>query len=277
MAKGKRDIEQTSASKERQSGGHRKLISVVSASDVIQIIIAIFTLFSVILTFCTIREMRIDRIAAYKPTVLINSVDYTISWNSNNEEEWLSSLPNNTNNSYIINEDGSITGGIHIPVSFFPDGLECFSAVNIGVGAAEDIVFEWNNNNLSALSTYLSVQNPAMDEFVTFGKSAVFTYGERMIITNSNSDVRLLYMLPNAIETYALPLPTAYSILIHEIIKYPLLDELPRIFLAAHYYDVQGKENTSDFIITINRTSYMQNQDGSGSATYQMTPTLLNN
>ncbi len=65
-------------------------------SDIIQGIMAILTL----------KEMQKERVTAYKPTVLMNAADLQISWNANDEEEWLKSLPNETNSSYDINSIG---------------------------------------------------------------------------------------------------------------------------------------------------------------------------
>ena len=39
---------------------------------------------------------------------------------------------------------------ISLPVNIFPNnGVESFTAINLGVGAAKDIYFEWDQNNLS--------------------------------------------------------------------------------------------------------------------------------
>jgi len=247
-----------------------------SISDMIQIVMAIFTLMSLVGVIFTLYEMQKDRNAAYKPTVLMNAVDFQISWNTNGEEEWLSAIPNESKNSYEVNEDGSITGTFSLPINIFPhNGLEKFTVVNIGVGAAKDIYFEWDQNNLSYLSNYLAEQDPSKADFCTVGESAVFSYDKRLIVTDVDSSVRIMYMLPDATETYTLPLPTAYSILIHEIMKCNSLPQSPHIILYAEYSDVQGRSTKDIFYISINRTYYESETDNSGTATYQLTPTLL--
>lgn len=248
----------------------------LSISDKIQIIMAILTGFSLIGVVLTLREMQTDRNAAYKPTILMNASDFNISWDSNGEEDWSVSLPDKSNSSYKVNDDGSITGTVDIPVNIFPNnGLESFTVVNLGVGAAKDIYFEWDQTNLSRLSNYLAEYNPSKANFCTFGESAVFSFDKGLVVTDIDSGFRLMYMLPNAVETYTLPLPTAYSVLIHEIMKCSSLPEHMYIVLYAEYSDVQNNSIKDAFYITINRTGFKSAEDNSGSAIYQLTPTLL--
>lgn len=248
----------------------------LSISDKIQIIMAILTGFSLIGVVLTLREMQTDRNAAYKPTILMNASDFNISWDSNGEEDWLVSLPDKSNSSYKINADGSITGTVDIPVNIFPNnGLESFTVVNLGVGAAKDIHFEWDQTNLSRLSNYLAECNPSKENFCTFGESAVFSFDKGLVVTDIDSGFRLMYMLPNAVETYTLPLPTAYSVLIHEIMKCNSLPEHMYIVLYAEYSDVQNNSIKDAFYITINRTGFKSAEDNSGSTVYQLAPTLL--
>ena len=48
----------------------------LSASDKIQIVMAILTFFSLIGVVLTLREMQADRNAAYKPAILMNASDF---------------------------------------------------------------------------------------------------------------------------------------------------------------------------------------------------------
>jgi len=84
-----------------------------------------------------------------------------------------------------------------------------------------------------------------------------------------------MYMLPNAAETYTLPLPTAYSILIHEIMKCSTLPKDMYIVLYAEYTDIQNNSMKDAFYVVLSRTGYESAEDNSGSAMYQLTPTLL--
>ena len=247
----------------------------LSVSDKMQIITAIFTFLSLLGVIFTLSEMRKDRDTAYKPAVLMNATNFQVSWNSKGEEEWLSSLPNESNSSYEVTEDGSITGTYCLPVNIFPNNeLESFTVVNVGVGTARDVCFEWDQNNLSRLSEYLAECNPSKSNFGTFGESAAFSFDERLVVTDIDRSVRLMYMLPGAQETYTLSLPMAYSILIHEIMKCGSLPRDVYIILYAHYSDIQGKNIDDIFYITINRKYYNCAMDSSGTATYQLAPAL---
>ena len=276
MPRKKRSKQKPHNNKKELRGASEIEKATLSISDKIQIIMAILTSFSLIGVVLTLRKMQTDRNAAYKPTILMNALDFNISWDSNGEEDWLVSLPDKSNSSYKINADGSITGTVDIPVNIFPNnGLESFTVVNLGVGDAKDIHFEWDQINLSRLSNYLAECNPSKENFCTFGESAVFSFDKVLVVTDIDSGFRLMYMLPNAVETYTLPLPTAYSVLIHEIMKCNSLPEHMYIVLYAEYSDVQNNSIKDAFYITINRTGFKSAEDNSGSTIYQLAPTLL--
>lgn len=276
MPKKKRGKQKPHNNEKEPRGASEIKRAALSTSDIIQIIMAVLTGFSLIGVVLTLREMQADRNAAYKPTILMNASDFNISWDSKGEEDWLVSLPDKSNSSYKVNDDGSITGTVDIPVNIFPNnGLERFTVVNLGVGAAKDIYFEWDQTNLSRLSNYLAECNPSKENFCTFGESAVFSFDKGLVVTDIDSGFRLMYMLPNAVETYTLPLPTAYSVLMHEIMKCNSLPEHMYIVLYAEYSDVQNTSIKDTFYITINRTAFKSAEDNSGSAIYQLTPTLL--
>lgn len=254
--------------------GKKKLSFLLS--DIIQIFMVVMAAMSFIGVLLTLNEMRKDRDAAYKPAVFMNTVDYQVSWDASGEESWVSSLPNKSDSNYEVNEDGSITGTFSLPINIFPNGkLESFTSVNIGIGTARDVRFEWDQNNLHLLTEYLTACNPSKSGFCSFDESVTFSFDERLIVTDIEHSTRLMYMLPDATETYTLSIPMAYSILIHEIMKCPSLPENMHIILYVEYSDIQGKHSRDTIYITINRTYYENGMDGSGTATYQLTPTLL--
>lgn len=255
----------------------RDKASCLSIADKINIVMAILTLLSVVGVFFTIHEMRKDRDAAYKPAILMNPTEFEISWNEDGEEEWFISLPGEGESSVDVDEHGEMIGTIKIPMTIFREnGLETFSVVNIGVGAARDIVFEWDENNVQNLKEYLIERDSSKADFCLEGQSVVFSIGDRIVMTDKPQGNRLMYMLPNAEETYILALPTAYSVLVHEIVKNAEIGEnLPHLVLYVDYTDVQGKNMQDAFCIWIQRTFYEANPDGSGFATYQLVPQLL--
>lgn len=251
----------------------------IQISDYINIMIAFLTFLSVIGVFLTLVEMRKDRDAAYKPSILMNPKNFEITWNSSGEEAWAEafSSSNIPEHSYTTQLDGTVNGTIKLPMTLFTGGeLESFTVVNIGVGAAKQITFSWDETNIESLSEYLVEYNPDKKDFCNSGKSFSCSINHYIYITDLPEDSALMYMLPESSQTYTLPLPVSYSILIHEIIKSNMGSVSPRIVLKVTYSDIQDKQSEDFFIISIIRTSYTSNKDGSGSATYQLVPTYLN-
>lgn len=62
----------------------------MSIGDWINSIIALFTFISLILVGWSIIETRRDRDVAYRPSLLMNPVEYSVTWNDEGEEPWLS-------------------------------------------------------------------------------------------------------------------------------------------------------------------------------------------
>lgn len=250
---------------------------IISFADIINLAIAFLTAGALFVSALTIYEMRKDRDAAFLPAILMNPSEFEIVWDNNGSEEWLSSLPDESQIESEINEDGSITGSFSIPAYIFRNnGFESFSVVNLGVGAAEDIVFKWDSNNVPNLIDYLLSCDPSKSDFCTYGESVVFSFDDRIVIAEKEQVSRLMYMLPNASEIYSIPLPAAYTIIINEIIKNAKLPkDLPQIILYADYTDVQGKKQQSVFYILINRLLFEENVEGGGRAIYQLTPNVL--
>lgn len=252
--------------------------SSIQISDYINITIAFLTFLSVVGVFLTLVEMRKDRDAAYKPSILMNPKNFEITWNSNGEEPWAEefSSANSPEHSYTTQLDGTVNGTIKLPITLFTRGeLESFAVVNIGVGSAKQLTFSWDETNIESLTEYLVEYNPNKKNFCSLGKSFSCSINHCIYITDLPEDSALMYMLPESSQTYTLPLPVSYSILIHEIIKSNMGSVSPRIVLKVTYSDIQDKQSEDFFLISIVRTSYTSNKDGSGSATYQLVPTYL--
>ena len=94
----------------------------VGIGDIIDSIMAFFTLISLLLLWYSIVEMKRDRDAAYRPSLLMNPIEYTITWNDKGEEEWLSSSKPQKEGSVNILEDGKVHVSLEIPVILNSDG-----------------------------------------------------------------------------------------------------------------------------------------------------------
>lgn len=252
----------------------------ISIGDWINSIIALFTFISLILVGWSIVEMRRDRDAAYRPSLLMNPVEYSVTWNDEGEEPWLSSSDTQVEEESIeAQEDGAVNGSITIPMTLFPDdGLETMSVVNIGVGTAKDIIFTWNEENIELLTDQLLKINPEKQDFCLVDQSITFLINDHIIATNIPTPYQLMYILPDAEQEYKLPIPTPYTILIHEILKESngnISDEFIYFSLDIEYKDIQGKKFTDTWLFYVKRIFSEDDLDNENSVTFQLVPELL--
>lgn len=249
----------------------------LTISNKIDIVSAVLSFLSFLVVAFTLLEMNVERNATYKPKILLNPTQVSFSWDSEGNEE-RTDFSESANSSYEVDENGNINGTVSIPVSYLSDyKAETFDVVNLGVGNARDVVFEWQEDNLSKLNEFLIECDPSKKDFLEINQSAVFDCNGSIIMTNLPTNYRIMYMLSDAQETYELMLPMSYSILIHEIIKSgPHDKELPYLLLNAKYYDVQGKEHMDVFLIRIKAMLFSSDESGAGEASYQLVPVVSN-
>ena len=250
-------------------------IKIIPLQDKINIIMAVLTFLSVIGVFFTLHEMKIQRNVAYKPSIVMNPVEVTFEWDEFGNEEWIQGAGGTSESTCEVNEDGSITGTIKIPTIFLESLYTTYSVVNIGVGTAKNVVFSWGADNTQKLYDYLILCNPEKEEFGTIGeKSDGFSINDKVVFVDKENTTHLMYMLPEAQETYSIPFPAQYTILINEAIKSGCMNEdvNPYLTLMVKYQDIQGNTQSDLLIILIKRTLYQENEDGSGYASYQLIP-----
>lgn len=245
----------------------------VSLADKINIFMAFLTLLSVVGVIFTLHEMRVQRNASYNPSIVFNPVEVTFEWDKDGNESWITIDNQKVESSTQINEDGSISGTIQIPIVSLMDSFTEYSVVNVGVGTAKNIVFHWNENNTQKLYEYLLLCSPEKSDFCVIGEmSDNFSINNTLVMTNKESKVQLMYMLPEAEETYSLLFPPQYTLLINEAIKSGGMkgDNNPYLTLKVSYQDIQGNTKSDLIIVLIKRTLLEEKPDGSGKATYQL-------
>lgn len=250
-----------------------KEIAKVTLADKINIIMTFLTFLSVVGVFITLHEMKVQRNAAYNPTIVMNPVEVSFEWDELGNETWLSKENEMVESASKINEDGSITGTIQIKI--IGEVFTKYSVVNIGVGTAQNIVFKWDENNTQNLNDYLISKDSQKVDFCEIGEgSDVFTINNQLYVVNKERKTELMYMLPEAQEAYSLYFPIQYTLLINEAIKSGYMNENvnPVLVLNIAYYDIQENLRRDLIVIRIKRISYQVNEDGSGKASYQLVP-----
>lgn len=248
----------------------------MSLADKINISIAVISALSVLFALITVIEMKKDRKLAYKPTVLINLSEFEFVWDSNGNENWMESMVRSSTEKIEYNEDGTFEGTINIPIKVMSEsGLENVTTVNVGVGNARDIIFEWDKKNINRLNEYLIKCNVQKKQFMCIEKSVVFSFDDGVVMTDIPNKYGLMYMISNADETYNIPVPMAYTILIHEIIKTKNYGEdIPYLLLFAKYNDVLGNKIEDAFLIQIAPKFFKEDETGSGRAIFKLIPAL---
>lgn len=246
----------------------------MTLADKINIVIAVISVLSVLLALITVIEMKKDREAAYKPAILINPIECEFSWDDN--EHWIDSISYNSAETIDSNEDGIFEGEINIPIKVVSEGgVDKITAVNVGVGNARDVIFEWDKDNITRLNEYLIKCSAQKTDFMRIDRSVVFSFDQGLVMTDIPGKYGLMYMISNANETYNIPIPMSYSILIREIIRTKKYDaEFPYLFLVAKYYDVLGNKNEDLFLIQI-KTKFIEEKElAGGKAIFQLTPAI---
>lgn len=276
-------VEIVSASKEKnmmqtidtiQNANVIQSSNVLQISDIIQIVIALLTLFSVIIVLLTLFENQKARNMAYKPFIVMNPINISIKWDSNGFSTWLTENSKLGTPSTVEQDENTVHMQMHMSI-LEEDTVTGYTVVNIGVGTAKDISFKWDTNNLSRLNEYLvSIDDKYSDFFQEGEGHDSFKIGESLFFTNKIQESSIMYMLSQASEPWTLYFPIQYRILIEELIKQNNFNprNFPLVILQVNYSDIQGKNYPQFIAVRVNRSKYLENKDGSGEATYQLTP-----
>lgn len=232
-------------------------------------IATICTFVSVIIAIITIAEMRIERGLAYEPAIVLNPIEVEFSWDSSGYEEWLK----------VSEQEGTVTpegGTINFSINVLYDGsFDKFAVVNIGEGVAQNLCFSWDENNMNRFTNCLTCLDRSKENFCYIDKSIVMDYDANFVTMDKEMDSVLMYLLPHAETVQPLSIPPQYTILTHEIIKTGKYNSDLLYFLYVDYDDIQGKHYHDKVAIKVKKTFFMQNDDGSGNATYQFIPQIV--
>ena len=249
----------------------------ITLSDIVNIIIATFSLVGICLSAWSVHQMKEDRRSAFKPDVLINPYEKKITWNEEGLENWVQTT--NDEIPIIENEDGTFSSSITIQ-SILKASFDTLPIANIGVGTAKNISISWDSGNTKRLLNKLIEYNSDYSNFCTVGDNAcVFSFYDHLVHVNNVTDSFYMYMLPaneKDSELY-LSLPLPYSIIIHELIKQPefYFDSStisPSLFMNLSYEDILGNKYSDLIALYITRSLYSTSSAGSGYAILKIIP-----
>jgi len=235
---------------------------------IVSMITSVTAIISVFIAIITVCQMKSDRDAAYRPKILINPAQCEFSWDENGKSDWMDSMKNlgvqkDSEESNDILQEGVVTSSIGV----------LLDTVNVGVGTANHIYFEWLESNITKLNEYLIQCDSSKTDFMEIDESIKLIYDDKILGLNLPSTSAQMYMLPMAEESYSLLFPPAYYLLIQEIIKAGgNQDDIPYIILSANYTDIQGKEYTDVFVFAVKITLRVEDTSGSGTASFQLVP-----
>lgn len=218
----------------------------------IQIIISII---SSILVLLTLFEMKVDRNAAYRPSLSISNAETAIAWNEhgeiieNDKKDFENLLKENT----ILNVSPQLL------------------IYNIGVGTAKNVTFEWNHQEnikqfVEKFNQYDGIKILSIEE-----KGVIIESDSSVIKVGYRSEVEFEF-IPNTPTTEcSIVFPRLYYDLITQLCRYEPLAEHHLCFqLTVRYYDIQGKEYFETLYITPEPYFFAYNEDGSGQGVYTL-------
>lgn len=226
----------------------------------IQICISII---STVLVLLTLFEMQAQRNATYFPDISLNQTEVAIAWNKNGLLDTNISDETKQIISKIANTDTQI------------NVLPQLKIYNIGVGTAKDITFVWDTKK--NVKQFMDILNSYDDTNISFDKGMIniktssIEYG----IGEPNQN-KIDFLLNSTKEYDTLPFPLVYYELIKETYIKNDAKEIPTLYLAVSYSDVQGKIYNDTIHIYSNISFLSQNPDGSGFCIFTLTPSKEN-
>lgn len=214
---------------------------------------------------------------------MINPIQLSFSWDQNGNESWLDLDEDSSAEKISENETIRQVFNTKIRLQPIKDAFSMSMPIsNIGVGPAKNVVFTWDSENTSRLADWLIKCDASKEGFCTIGHgSIVFGYGEdHLVQVDLEKELNLMYMLPadETEESYSIPLPDQYIILLNEIIKTGQFqndqdDSYPFIFLRIICDDIRDKSvNDKYILLKVKKVRYIKKEDGSGEAVYQLIP-----
>lgn len=206
--------------------------------DIGNLVVLFATIASLILNYCTLREMQAERNNAYRPNIQFNSIEYVFQiFDSMELLPEVADCP-----IYRADENG------HADYNFTLN----LEARNIGVGTAKDVKITISEeSSFAAISEFNEMSEYCDMEYNKgpHGYSLKFSDGTYATCIWLDNEIEIPYILPNAESMCIYQLPSVYYCLIHamQIELRETWDDpfdphvmVPDIEIIIEYSDVQG-------------------------------------
>ena len=224
----------------------------------------ILTLFSVGISFWTLIEMREQRAATYRPDIVFSEVEYELSWDLSND---FSKLKIDVLDEGMPLEKQSI--------------VERSKLTNIGAGAAKDITFSWDDNNIYEYAKKIN-QSESLKLNYLAPKMIELIFKDQSYITGEG-DSTFKYLLPiyneKETENSFIFFPMYYK---HMIAMYVAISleqntfgnrQFPALKGLLTYTDIQGVSYSKAIEFTIVPSLGEYSHDGKFKMRFTLKPT----
>lgn len=203
----------------------------------------------------TLNEMKIQRNNAYRPDIVFESTDFSISWGD----------PKN-----LKELDNPFIDSCTIPN---PTSLKMQSR-NIGVGVAKKVIYSVNVNTYVELLNLLQQLDPSIEyKYQEKVNTILVNIQNNWIEFPAKHRLEKIFLLPNAEEIHEFYLCYDYLRLfleLHKTQNWSPSIEIPDFKIDVYFSDIQGNHYKKEILLKVVRRFLVLDVHNSGSATYEI-------
>lgn len=221
-------------------------------SAIIQIMISVI---STMIVLFTLFEMQEERNATYLPDISLSKTEVAMIWNKEKilaiDKDYEDTITKMAEENTVVNR------------------LPQMKIYNLGVGAAKNISFHWENDkNVRQFQKVLNncddVEVSCIQDLVVIKRPGMES--ESWILGDEHID----FLLNSTKEYDTLFFPQYYYDLIQEIYLRTDGNQVPPLYLSMSFQDVQGKVYTREIKVCANISFKYIDSDGSGCCIFDL-------
>lgn len=210
----------------------------LSIDNKINIVGHFLTFISILLVFLTLNEMQIQRNNTYLPQIVAESLDTTVlNWERKQDITYLN--------------DTETASSLYKDINLY--------ILNIGVGVAKNLSFEWDDDNLIALADYINKNSNTYTVNINNEMLQIKSTGIENGLMISDRISKLNFLQSDANSKFTLTIPREYFIC-YKLILMDQLYSFPKLKLNISYEDIQGVKYTQTLTVNININSLISSK-----------------